>query len=149
MTLLPSTAPLRTQTPSTLPRLSQSKNSQPPPKPSKSTNLTFSTKSSPSKTSSDPNPKKQPRPTPQRPHRRASHAIPSPTYIPLAKMQARMTRTKVLATTSTANARAKTQPSFATRSFPLALNFGTFLTARITPRGVEGRAGIAYGVGCA
>ena len=149
MTPLPSTAPLRTKTPSPFPRVSRSKNSHPTQKLSKPTTLTPSTKSSTSETSSNINPKKQPCPTPQKPHRIASQAIPSPTYIPLAKVQGRMTTTKIPAATPMANARAKSQPSFATMSFPLTLSFGTFLTARITPLSVEGWAGIVYGVGCA
>ena len=145
MTPLPSTAPLRTKTPSPFPRVSRSKNSHPTQKLSKPTTLTPSTKSSTSKTSSNFNPKKQPCPTPQKSHRIASQAIPSPAYIPPAKVQARMTTTKLLAT----NARPKTQSSFATMSFPLTLRFGTFLTARMTPLSVEGWGGIAFGVGCA
>ncbi len=139
----PSKAPLRTKTPSPLPRLSQSKNSHAAQKLSRPTSPTFSTKSSTSKTSSNFDPKKQPCPTPQNSRRKASQAIPSPTYLPFAKVQARMSTTKLPAARTRANARARNQPSL------LTLNFGTFLTARITPLSAEGRVGIAYGVGCA
>lgn len=169
MTPLPPPAPLRTKTPSPIPRLSQSKHSHANQKPSRPTSPTLSIKFSISKTSSSIKPKKQPsrpttptpstksspshpssnninpkkhprpRPPPQKLHKPSSSQTitSSPPYIPLANVQARMTKTKVPTTTTRANARAKPQ---------LTLNFGTFLTARISPQSVGFRAGVGYGV---
>ena len=149
MTPLPSTALPRTRIPSPLLRRSQPSHLKSTPKRSKPTTPTTSTNTSTLKTSNNLYQKKQPCSKAQKSHRRASQDIPPSTYIPFATVQARVTTTKSPTTTTMANARAKTQPSRATMSFPLTLGFGTFITARISPLGVVGRAGIAWGVGCA
>lgn len=148
MTPLPSTAPARKRMPSPPPRLSQSNCSNSTPKRSKPTTPTISTNTSTSKASSNLIPKRQPCTKPQNSHRKASQAKPSPTYIPFVKVQACMTTTKVPTATTTANAKANTQRSRASMSFPLNLGFGTCITARISLLSVVGRAGIAWGVGC-
>ena len=149
MTPRPSKAPLRTKTPSPLLRFSQSKQSHPTQNRAKPSNLAISTSTSISKTCSNLNPKKQPCSKPQKPHRTTSQDIPSPTYIPLAKVQGRMTTTKVPTAITTANARARKQPSHASMGFPLTFGFGTFIMARLSPLSAVGKAGIAWGLGCA